>query len=197
MTAERRRQLLLGLLVVLLLALGLQQLWRYVDVAAPRAAAPAKAAPGAKATAKGAASEEVVELRLADLEVTPFEFVVGRDPFRFGELPPPPPPPPPTKAELEALERARLAAQESARVAAIEAAKPRPPAVDLIFLGSFGPPTGRFAVFSRQGREEVFNAREGEVIDNKFIVDGIGLESVSLKFVGFPQAPAQRLAIGG
>jgi hypothetical protein len=108
------------------------------------------------------------------------EFRAGRDPFRFGAAPTPPPPPPPTAAELAALEEARRRAEEVSRQAAVENAKPRPPAFDLTYLGSFGPADRKVAVFSDKGRQEILNARRGEVLRGKFILDEIGLESVSL-----------------
>jgi hypothetical protein len=69
--------------------------------------------------------------------------------------------------------------------------------VNLRYLGSFGPERARIAVFVGPGGGEVLNAREGDVLEGKFIVERIGYESVDLKFVGFPDAPARRLAAGG
>lgn len=141
--------------------------------------------------------EEVAELRLGDLVVRPRDFSVGRDPFRYGPAPPPPPPPGPSAEDLERMRReaeeARRRAEEAARVAAI----PRPPEVTLVYLGSFGPATRKIAVFTGTGGETLYNALVGDVLEEKFIVDRIGLESVDLKFVGFPDEPAKRLAIGG
>jgi hypothetical protein len=125
------------------------------------------------------------------------DLVVGRDPFRFGPPPPPPPPPPPSREELERRrreeeERLRRLAEE--RAAALV---PRPPEVDFVYLGSFGPSSRRVAVFSSGEGEKLVNALAGDVLEGKFIVDRIGYESVDIKFVGFPDAPAKRLAIGG
>ena len=53
------------------------------------------------------------------------------------------------------------------------------------------------AVFADEAGENLYNARAGDVLEGKFIVDRIGYESVDLKFVGFPDAPAKRLPIGG
>lgn len=203
MTPERRQRFLLaGLGASLLLAavIYLPALFRVpadedgLAAAAPASARPAR--PGARGGRTALDVAEVSELRLVRLDVEPFAFQVGRDLFRFGPPPAPPPPPPPPPVDLEALERARREAEERARLAAIEAAKPKPPPVDLVFLGSFGPPGKRVAVFSDKGKQEVLNVRQGEVLAGKFILEEIGLESVSLKFVGFPETPAQRLGIG-
>ena len=203
MSPQRRQQVLLALLAVAA-AVGL---WRWlpglVPDAPPPVAVDARPSPRARSgrpVRAGQTALEIVEvgaLRLRDLEVEPSEFRVGRDPFRFGALPPPPPPPPPSAEELAALEEARRRAEEMARARAAEEAKPRPPAFDLTYLGSFGPPDRRVAVFSDKGRQEILNARRGEVLRGKFILEEIGLESVSLKFVGFPDVPAQRVGIGG
>jgi len=200
-TPERRQRLLLaGLGVSLLLAavVYLPPLFRVSgddDLYAPPPAGAARR-PEAREARSALAIPEVTALRLGRLEVEPFAFAIGRDPFRYGPAPPPPPPPPPPPVDFEALERARREAEERARAAAVDAARPKPPPVDIVYLGSFGPARNRVAVFSDQEKQEVFNARRGEVLAGKFILVEIGLESVSLKFVGFPDHPAQRLGIG-
>jgi hypothetical protein len=72
--------------------------------------------------------------------------------------------------------------------------KPQPPPVDVEYLGSFGPASAPIAVFTNG--EEIFNVRTGEVIAGKFQVVQIGYESVDLAFVGFPDAPPERLPVG-
>lgn len=155
---------------------------------------------GAELRGAGRGSDrEVAELRLADLEPHTGTHEAGRDPFRYGS---PPPPPGPTPEELEAARlaaeaRAReLAAQEAARAsAAAVPPAPQPPPITLRYLGSFGSPKRRIAVFS-DGRL-IYNAFQGQVLDGKFIVHHIGLESVDIRFVDFPDVPPQRLAAGG
>ncbi len=159
-------------------------------------AAPTK--PAARGRARVPEIPERVEtLRLAALEREPRDLVFGRDPFRYGPVPPPPPPPPPTKAQLAA----QAAAAEAARLAEIERRRldaiPKPPPVTLKYLGSFGPDAARVAVFSDEAGENLYNARAGDVLEGKFIIDRIGYESVDLRFVGFPDEPAKRLPIGG
>jgi hypothetical protein len=44
--------------------------------------------------------------------------------------------------------------------------------------------------------ETIINALQGDVLDGKFIIASIGYESVDVKFVGFPDEPARRLAAG-
>lgn len=142
--------------------------------------------------------DRVALLRTADLDRVPRQLAARRDPWRFVDPPPPPPPPPPkphipTPEEIAAEEARRRAAEEAARLAAIEAAKPRPPEFTLEYLGNFGPPERKIAVFS--DGKDIFNKREGEVINNQFIVAHIGFESVEIRFVGFPDTPAKRVGV--
>jgi len=137
---------------------------------------------------------------VADLVAQAKSFTPGRDPFRFFVPPPPPPPKPrlPTKAELDAIraqqERDAAARAEQLRLQQIEAAKPKPAQFTMTYLGSFGPPEKRLAVFT--DGKTIYNTQQGEVLDNKFIVAHIGYESVDIQFVGFPNWPALRLAVG-
>lgn len=83
-----------------------------------------------------------------------------------GEVAPPPPPPP----------------------------KPVPPAFNYRYIGTFGTPSSPIATFTRDG--EIVNARVGQTIDGKFILHGIGLESVEIGFVGFPPDERRRVPLG-
>ena len=136
---------------------------------------------------------EVVDLRLDDLQAVSGEFEQGRDPFRLRQ--PEPAPPSDTRSALrEAMEKARQA-QEVEEAVQTAPSRPRPPAVDVVFLGSFGPASLRLAVFT--DGKEIFNVGRGDVLKDKFVVVRIGFESADLGFVGFPEVPAQRLEIGG
>jgi hypothetical protein len=156
--------------------------------------------PGAGRPAARQAADTVEELRVAELAIQPREYTPGRDPWRFVDPPPPPeppPPPPPRGPSAEELEARRRAEEEAARLralAAAEAAKPKPPQFTLSYLGNFGPATRRIAVFS--DGKTIYNALEGETLAGKFIVADIGYESVDIRFVGFPDWPPQRLAVG-
>jgi hypothetical protein len=142
--------------------------------------------------------DRVAVLRLADLDRAPRTSTPGRDPWSFVDPPPPPPPPPPpvhvpSAAELAETERLRKLQEEQARLAAIEAAKPKPPDFNLQYLGRFGPPERKIAVFSNG--KATFIKQEGEEIDGKFIVAHIGYESVDIRFVKFPEVPAKRVGV--
>jgi len=195
----RRQKALVGVLVVLAAIAG----WIYLVPLLGGDGGPA--APGRRARGGGAgpAGVEVARLEVARLEAAPRDYSPGRDPFRYGEPPPPPGPTPEELARAAAAEAARRAAEEEARrvAAALEAEagppeppKPQPPAFQLTYLGSFGPPSRRIAVFT--DGEEIYNALVGDVIDGRFVVADIGYESVAIKYVGFPDEPATRVAIG-
>lgn len=83
-----------------------------------------------------------------------------------GEVAPPPPPPP----------------------------EPQPPAFPYKYIGTFGRASNPIATFARDG--EIVNARVGDIIENKFILRSVGMESVEIGFVGFPRDKTQRIAMG-
>ena len=197
MSKGRRQQVFLVLLLVVLVALVW---WRF----GPRLTGDGGAG-GGRPVAVGSSSRpgitgtaelpEVVELRLEDLQAVSGDLEQGRDPFHVSRPEPAPPPTEPSKSALrEAIERARQEQEDEATVS-VARAVPRPPSVDVVFLGSFGADKNRLAVFS--DGSEIFNVAEGDVLKDKFVVVRIGFESADLGFVGFPEAPAQRLEIGG
>lgn len=82
------------------------------------------------------------------------------------EIAPPPPPPP----------------------------KPEPPAFTYKYIGTFGSPGNPIATFARDG--EIVNARVGDVVEGKYILRGIGIESVEIGFIGFPPDERRRIPLG-
>jgi hypothetical protein len=201
LTLSARERRLLALLGVAAGLVGLRLLWQAASPPASAAGVRAAAAPVLRpapraSRSRAAEPSALLPLRTDRLDPEPRDFEVGRDLFRFAPPPAPPPPPPPSAAELAERrrldeERRRLAAEAAER-----AAVPRPPPVTLRYLGSFGPDGGRIAVFRASDGGEVLNARPGDVLERKFILERIGFESVDLRFVGFPDAPSRRLGIG-
>ena len=122
----------------------------------------------------------------------------GRNIFRYGPPPAPetpPPPPGPTPEEIQRRreqQQRRLAAQQNARPATPP--KAVPPSIDFKFLGSFGPEGRLLAVFSNG--EEILDVFEGEVFLEKFIVRKIGMESVTIGFVGFEDEQVEVIEVG-
>lgn len=185
MTQELRQRALLALLALVSVVF----LWGKVTDRSP-------SQDGVPVSAEGRSENldaefEVERLRLADLELEPGDFEIGRDPFRFA-APPPAPPPKPAGRQNQPPKGPRANPQPQPNRGP---AKPQPPPVDVKYLGRFGPVDGPIAVFS-DGRE-IFNVQQGGVLKEHFLVDKIGYESADLLFVGFPDVPAKRLAVGG
>lgn len=70
---------------------------------------------------------------------------------------------------------------------------PAPPEIAFKFIGSFGPKDRPFAVLT-QG-DQIVNARQGDVVFERFIVRRVGYESVDVGFVGFRPTETRRLGI--
>ncbi len=181
---SREKRMLLGLAGVLALGLAVRASNRN-DEAAPLG--PTGAPPSAQVSSATAPVREVVALDLAVLRPQENRYGIGRDPFSYAPEPPPPPPPtpppppPPTPTPY---------------VTPTPPPPPPPPSIaHLKYLGSFGPPEARIAVI--MSGNELYNVRAGAVLEGKFIVQEIGFESVAIGFVGFPDAPPQRVAAGG
>lgn len=156
-------------------------------------------------------------VRLEMVEPQPSSYEIDRNLFAFVEPPPPPPPPPPKPpppppdrdgdgipdAQDNCPDVANPGQQDIDRDGIGTACddeekpppppKPKPPAFDWKFLGTFGPPSAPIATFSKSG--EIINIRKGDVIDGKFVLKNIGLESAEIGYVKFPKETT-RVAVG-
>ncbi len=197
MSREQRQK---AILAVLVLGLGIV-LWNQLG------GSPGRSGSGSggrsRERSNAAAVEAVLELDLARLAYERAVYSPGRDPFRYGPAPAPPPDPTPkpdaAARRAAARERAAAAGEGEGRAGrgAGEGRPPRPraPEINVQYLGSFGSPAERIAVFL--DGEEIINAKLGDILKGQFIVQGIGFESADLGFVGFPEEPSQRLPAGG
>jgi len=201
MSKDQRQKVLLGVLLVLMLV----AVWRQFGPRITAGSGSSESGNRSQAAERGTVrsvvdSPGVVELRLEDLEKVAGRFRPGRDPFRFGEARALEAEP----TEDEDDEAARAAAAQEALRRAMEAqrrqeaavsGRPVLPDFDLKFLGSFGSRQKRLAVFSDGA--EIFNALEGGVLKGHFVIRQIGLESVDVGYLDYPDEPAIRLAAGG
>jgi hypothetical protein len=176
-----REKALFGLLMVIALVQGARMLLPLLRGGGLAAAVPGAPGGGARQQAEAVKLAQALKLDLDALARSESEIEIGRDPFRFAAPPPPPPPPPAPPPPPPAPPPPPLG--------------PQPPPVDVTFLGSFGPPTRRIAVFT--DGKTIYNAERGDTLSGKFVVHAIGFESVDLTFVGFPDVPPERLAVGG
>ena len=115
----------------------------------------------------------VVDLRLERLQVEHEELAdANRNPFRFRPKPPPPPPP-------------RPAVRPAPRPEEFTAPPPGPPPVPPIpvkYMGSITVGGQRVAAFT-DGRGGVFNGKEGDIIEGRYRVLRIGMDSVELAYL--------------
>jgi hypothetical protein len=165
--ARPRRGLIVALVLVAVAWVAIQ-FWPATNPAAP-AATPSKARrTTAKATDVIEPSDLVV--RLDELKAErPDAGQVERNPFRFQPKAPPPPPPGPPVA-------ARPAPQPTE-----PAGPPPPPPIPLKFIGIVEPrPGDRVAAFS--DCRYTFRGREGEIIDGRYRLVKIGVESVVMEY---------------
>ena len=193
MSSRNRQLLMLGVLIVAFVFLIGRQLVPALG-AGDSPTAPGRSVTGGRGGTAGGAVE-IAELRLDALEHKPAAYKPGRDPFRFGpRRQPPKPPPPPPQPDPAAARRAAQAARQGPP-SPPQPPRPQPPAIEFVYLGSFGVPGHEIAVFS--DGKEILNAFAGDVVQRQFVVRRIGYESADIGFVNFPDTPAKRLAVGG
>jgi hypothetical protein len=192
---EKRKELVLGLLFVVLLGV----LWNTFSGGSVTGASGSPGLPGRSAH-PDLAGQKLFPVDWDALTATrPAYDPNGRNIFQFGVIPPPPPPEL-TPAEEAAKERDRqqklmaeqaAAAQEQARKDAIEIAsrppvppppppKPQPPAIIYKFIGYFGPPDQKIAVL-HDGTDMLF-VRKGDELPRGVKVLEIGYESIKFGF---------------
>jgi hypothetical protein len=151
----------------------------------PSAAPAPSPAPRAQATSgRGEQPVDPVDLQVrldALKEQRPGPADNERNPFRF-RPPPPPPPPPPPKPVTSAPPAFDPQKPPGPPV------PPPPPPITLKFMGTVEGPFGRLGAFTDCKR--TFMGREGDVVDGRYKVVKIGVESATLQYVdgrGMPQ----------
>lgn len=161
-----------------------------------------------------------VDLHL--LEAESGSYTSGRNLFSYVEPPPPPPPPdpkpppPPPDKDGDGVPDFRDNCVDVANPDQSDVDRdgigsvcetdeggevppppppPQPPAFDWKFIGMFGRSQSPIATFARGG--DIVNARTGDVIEGKFILRRIGIESVEIGFIGFPPDRTLKVPLGG
>ena len=156
-------------------------LWQYFP-SAPAAQAPAASNSPARPAAKAQADLKALPtpLEFGKLEPVATAPVSSRNPFRFGVPPPPPPAPRPVPPPVVAPPPPGP-----------PPGQPPPPAINLLlrFEGRMVGPDGRPAAVlglldsSRTTVAAVLWATEGQVVDGRFRVVKIALESLVIEYV--------------
>ncbi len=175
MAPETRRQLgILGALAAVLLAVAVYN--RDTESVSATTAAPARRPAAARA---GHAAVDVEVVRLDALTRVPPQPQAGfRNPFRFRATAPPPGP----------LTTARPAtgapgSQRAPAAPPVPVGPPPPPPIALKFIGVVErtPPQRKLAVLS-DGRN-VFYGGEGDVVEGRYRIERIGVESIEMAHV--------------
>lgn len=112
-------------------------------------------------------------VKLAQLDPVEAKPTADRNPFRFGA--PPPPPPPPTRPPAVAPAPPPLVPQGPPPV-------PLPPMIALKFIGVMQLPNGQKRAALSDGRTTLSGV-EGDVIDGRYRIVRIGIESIVMEYV--------------
>lgn len=170
---EQRRQLI-ALSVLAVGLAGVVYVYYIAPAEDPAAASNTSAATASANVGAGAPGSLPSALKLAALEPVSEQPAAGRNPFRFGVPPPPPappprpaPPPPPPPPPPQPLGPPPV---------------PPPPIISLKFVGLAQLPNGK-KVASLSDGKGVFLGTEGDVIDGRFRVVRIGVESIVMEYL--------------
>ena len=169
---QRTRLWLLGVLALALVALVAYQMWPETTVA-PAAPPTARRTTGSgrSGSARGELDPAELKVRLEALEAQRPDFGEGaRNPFRF--QPPPTPPPQTVKP---------LVTPPDPNPTPVQTGPPPPPPIPLKFMGTVEKPGMMLAALT-DCKGFSYAAREGEVIDGRYKLVKIGLESVILEY---------------
>ena len=161
--------------VLLLVALGALAV---VVVIARRADSPAGTAAvpsnGQRAATPAAKETPVADLRLELLKTAPAELGPStRNPFQFKAKAPPPAARPPASAGPTPVVIAPPPVPQG---------PPVPPPITLKYIGVLETAQGRVAIFRDSGGD-VVNGKEGDIIDGRYRLLKIGVESADLAYV--------------
>jgi hypothetical protein len=170
----RDKRVWLGVATVVVLVVA----WRVLMPAAAPAPAPPAARPRG---ARPLADAQPIVLRPVKLDALTADREqpneAKRNPFRFQQPPPPPPPPkpiftptPPPGAQGPVMPTA-------------PAGPPPPPPIPLKYIGMVERENGVKCAILSDGKSAPQHGKEGDVIDGRYRIVKIGLESVELTYV--------------
>jgi hypothetical protein len=172
-TSGRPRPWLLVLLAVSVAALVLTKMWptgaAVSGVPTSTVTRPAAARSGAPAKARVEPGDLVIHLE-ALATPRPALGNAERNPFRFRPLPPPPPPPGP-----------KITAPIAAPPPPPPPLPPGPPPITLKFIGTIEKQGLKVAALS--DCRTTYHGTEGQIIDGRYRLVSIGVESIVLEYV--------------
>jgi hypothetical protein len=171
MARKRQREIALAVLAVALVAIII---WRARSVA-PSADGTSVTASAPAASQQPGHKRDLAEVNLEALNAgRPEPADSDRNPFRFKPTPPPPPPPMPNPANKTATPPVNAGPIEP----------PPPPPIPLKYIGLVNqddPKVGRIAVLSDS--RGVYHGREGDIIEGRYQILKIGVESIDLAYI--------------
>lgn len=169
--AGRPRPVLLLALAVVLGGFLAVKFWPWPSATPAANPPPRTPAAAQKRGTDNAVMPEDLDVRLGELkEQRPTPVDTERNPFGFKPKPPPPPPPAPPVVMKPVPEQP-----------VVPPGPPPPPAIPLKFMGTVEGSFGKLAAFTDCRR--TFSGREGEIVDGRYRVVKIGIESVVLQYV--------------
>ena len=188
---DRRQTAMLVSLAVLLAVAA----WLYWPTGGDPARPGASEAPRQAARAAVRSASELPSLEDLKSERGEVAGGVGRNVFRFYDTPTPVPPTPrPTATPVPVPGTGGfigpLQPTPTPTVTPII-----PPAIPYKAVGMFGPRDRMIAALEEGGR--LIGAREGDVLDGRFILKKINRESIDFAFVGLPPEITRRIPIAG
>jgi hypothetical protein len=176
MDPKRRREIALAAIAVLLIAIAAWSIQR--GSSSPSGAARAGTAPAASTQAGPKRSIAEVDLKSLELE-RPEPEEGTRNPFRFKSKPAPPPP---SASVIKQQQQQQAAA--AAAAAAVPVGPPPPPRIPLKYIGDVQDPKnpGKKIAILSDARGSYWG-REGEVIEGRYQIIRIGVESIELAYL--------------
>src|SRR5215204_2808061 len=184
MATERRRQLILAALVVVLLSV-IYRLWT-ATAPAPAAAsnrsagsAPAARSQPAGRGGRGTGADDPTgitapDVHLESLNGERLKPTTERNLFRFRPKAPPPPPEPP---------RPPVIATNPVPTVPTATGPPPPPPITLKFLGIVDSPTRGMKIAALSDGRNTFHGVEGDIIEGRYRILKIGVESIEIAYV--------------
>jgi hypothetical protein len=176
MATERRRQQLMLVALVVVLLIAIYRMWPATSATTATTSNRQGQPSGSRAQSTQAAGPEAPDVHLEALQGDRTKpGSAGRDLFRFKPKAPPPPPPAP-----------KGPVQPSTPVPAAPTGPPPPPPVPPItlkFIGVMEVPTEarKIAVLS-DGRGAPFYGKEGEIVEGRYRILKIGVESIDIAY---------------
>ena len=173
MDRKRQRELVLGAIAIVLLAVASWSLTSGTPQPAPTPA------PNISADSQVRPQGSIAEVNLRALEAErPEPMERTRNPFRF--KPKAAPPPPPTAAQIKQKQE-----QAGAERAASGPVDPAPlPRIPLKYIGDMSDPNNpgkRIAILS--DARSTYYGREGEIVEGRYRILRIGVESIELAYL--------------